>query len=196
MKKFLHSTIGSEKKTRKNYSFSASEPIDEAKLHTFYILHSRNNGTTLVELLMVVAIITVITLVSFLNLFGRSGQTDLNNTTQQIRTLLGEARTKSVSQSSSTSWGVHFDNASATAPFYAMFYSQTYSTSTTVGYYNLPSNLVYATSSIPLGSSVDITFAQLSGQSSASASITIYVAGKGTYNSSTINISSSGAVSF
>lgn len=167
------------------------------KIHsTFYILYSNNKGATLVELLIVISVIAIISVVALLNLLGRSAQTDLNNVTEQMASLLREARSRSVSQASSTSWGVHFGNSTATTPFYALFYSQTYGTSTTIGYYRLPSGLDYATSSIPSGSSVDVTFTQLSGQASASTSIKIYVSGKGTSNSSTINVASSGAVSF
>lgn len=163
---------------------------------TFYFLHSNKKGTTLVELLIVVAIISVISIVSLLSLLGRSVQTDLNNVTEQMASLLREARSRSVSQASSTSWGVHFDNSTTTAPFYTLFFSQTYSSSTTIGYYKLPSGIAYATSSISSGSSVDITFAQLSGQASSSASVKIYISSKGIANSSTISVASSGAVSF
>ncbi len=163
---------------------------------SFIIHHSRNKGTTLIELLIVISVIAVISVAALLNLLGRSAQTDLNNVTEQMASLLREARSRSVSQASSTSWGVHFDNSTTTAPFYTLFYSQTYSASTTIGYYRLPSGLAYATSSITSGSSVDVTFTQLSGQASASTSIKIYVSGKGTSNSSTISVASSGAVSF
>jgi len=163
---------------------------------SFFIHHSNGKGATLIELLIVISIIAVVSMVSLLNLLGRSAQTDLNNATEQIASLLREARSRSVSQASSTSWGVHFGNSTTTAPFYTLFYSQAYSTSTTIGYYKLPSGLAYATSSIPSGSSVDVTFAQLSGQASASTSVKIYITGKGSSNSSTISVASSGAVSF
>src|SRR3989344_1950392 len=78
-KKFLHSTIGSEKKTEKNCSFSASarpsqpkrllrrsrQPIYEAKPHTFYILNSRR-GFTIIELLIFTAIFSIMS-VAFLS---------------------------------------------------------------------------------------------------------------------------------
>jgi len=167
------------------------------KLHSvLYTLRFNEKGTTLIELLIVVSIIAVISMVSLLSLLGRSAQTDLSNVTEQMASLLREARAHSVSQASSTSWGVHFDNSTTTAPFYTLFYSQTYSTSTTIGYYKLPSGLAYATSSISSGSSVDVTFAQLSGRASSSASIKIYITGKGSSNSSTISVASSGAISF
>lgn len=159
----------------------------------FHIPRSGNKGTTLTELLVVIAIIALIGVISLLNLFGRRGQVDLANTTQQIATLLREARVRSVSQSSSTSWGVHFGNTAE--PFYALFYSNTYAPTTTIGYYRLPRTLAYDSSTISYGSSLEITFSQISGLASASTSLTLFST-KGNSSSTTIHVASSGAVSF
>lgn len=155
----------------------------------------RRKGFTLVELMIVAVFVVIIGLISLTGLLGRSGKADLENTTEQIASLLREARARSVSQTSSTIWGVHFGNSSATSPFFALF-SQSYGASTTIGYYRLPTSLIYGTSTIPIDSSLDITFSQISGQASASTSITVYSAGRGISLSSTINVASSGAVSF
>lgn len=152
------------------------------------------SGTTLFELMIVMAIIAAISLIGFLSLFGRKGATDLTNTTAQMASLLREARSRSVSQASSTSWGVHFDNTTSSSPFFSLFYG-TYSANTRIGYYRLPSTLVYATSSIPSGSFAEVTFSQISGLASASTSVTVLLIG-GSFNSSTLNVASSGAVSF
>jgi len=162
----------------------------------FHIPYSGRKGTTLVELMLVIAVIAALSFISFLSLLGRKGDTDLKNTTEQMASLLREARSRSVSQASSTSWGVHFDNAATSSPFFAIFYSVTYSTSTTIGYYKLPSTLVYATSTIPSGSYKEVTFSQISGLASASTSITIFLPRSVPLGSSTINVGSSGAVSF
>ncbi len=151
-------------------------------------------GMTIVELLIVIAIISIITLISLPTLFKRRSQNDLINTTEQIVSILREARTRSVSQSSSTNWGVRLGNPTTTSPFYAL-YARDYGSTTTIGYYKLPPTLVYATSNIPSGSYLDITFSQISGDASASTSVTIYVGGN-SLNSSTISVASSGAVSF
>lgn len=156
------------------------------------IKYYRSNGSTLVELIIVMAVIAVISTFGFFSLFGRKGQTELANTTQQMVSLLRDARNRSVLQASSTSWGVHFDNTAT--PFYALFYSQNYSTSTVAGYYKLQPSLSYVASSIPAGSSKDIVFSQLSGQASVSTSISIYLTNSIT--SSTINVALSGTVSF
>ena len=153
------------------------------------------NGTTLVELLVVIAIVGILATVTFLNLFGTRRQNELNSTSQAIVALLREARSRSTTQVSSTSWGVHFENSIATKPFYALFFSSTYSPATTVGYYRLPPSVGYATSSILSGSFKKITFSQLNGLASVSTSVSIYLLTSPS-NSSTINIASSGAVSY
>ena len=157
---------------------------------------SGRQGMTMVEILTVVAIIGIITLVSLPILFKKKGQNDLINTTEQIVSILREARTRSVSQSSGTSWGVRLGNPTTTSPFYALFFSQNYGSTTTIGYYRMPPTLTYSSSSISPGSYVDITFSQISGDASASTSVTIYVAGGSPLSSSTISVASSGAVNF
>lgn len=159
----------------------------------FYFLDSRE-GTTLVELLVVIGLIAAFALVALFNLFGRKGQTDLDNTAQSIAALLREAQSRSMVQASSTGWGVHFENSTSTAPFYSLFASS-YGTSTALGYYRLPGAVAYVTSTLASGASLEITFAQLTGFASASASVGIYLANN-PGSSSTITVASSGAVSY
>ncbi len=159
------------------------------------VMSAGKRGMTMAELLIVVMIISVITLVSLPALSKRRGQNDLTNTTQQIVSILREARTRSVSQASSTSWGVRLGNPTTTSPFYALFFSQSYGSTTTIGYYKMPPTLAYSTSSIASGSNLDITFSQLSGNALASTSVNVYIIGNQSI-SSTINVASSGAVSF
>jgi prepilin-type N-terminal cleavage/methylation domain-containing protein len=152
-------------------------------------------GTTLIEMLIVVAIIASFALIGTISLFGRKNQGELNNATQGMASLLREARSRSTAQTSSTAWGVHFENSTTTVPFYALFSSSTYSTSVIESYYRLPTGVAYVTSSIASGSSTNITFAQLSGLASASTSVSIYLSTNAGM-SSTISVASSGAVSY
>lgn len=153
----------------------------------------QKKGTTLIELLIVIAIIAILISFSFLNLFGTRGQNDLKSASQQIVATLREARSRSVAQTSGTGWGVHFENSAN--PFYALFYSATYVSTTIIGYYSLPSDVGYATSDIAFGSFKEISFSQLSGLASASTSITIYLL-TNPASSFTISMASSGAVSY
>ena len=153
-------------------------------------------GFTAIELLLVVAMILILGIVSFSTLSGRKGKTDLLGERDQMVGLLRQAQSYSVSQSSSTLWGVHFDNTGA-KPFFALYHTA-YSTSTTIGYYGLPSSLAYVATSVPAGRYVEISFQQLSGLlvSNSSSSVAIYAPSALGIGSSTISVSSAGSVSF
>jgi prepilin-type N-terminal cleavage/methylation domain-containing protein len=152
-------------------------------------------GYTLVEMLVVVAIITVLALVSIMNFTSRRNQTHLSATASSMVALLREAQSRSVSQLSSTVWGVHFENSTTTSPFFSLF-STTYSSSSHVSYYALPTWVGYDPSSIAPGSFAEVRFAQISGSASGSSSISIYLIQGGSQGSSTISISGAGAISY
>jgi len=155
----------------------------------------KKNGFTLIELIVTLAIITVVSVVMFTSLFGWKNQTDLVNVTKQVGALLREAASNAMTQENGTAWGVHFDNATNTTPFYALFASSTYSTSSVIGSYPLPASVGYLTSTFPVGSTEDIAFDPVSGDASASTSIGLYLLGDPT-QSSTISVASTGAVSY
>lgn len=139
----------------------------------------KSEGFTMIETLVVLGVITVITVVALATLLGRRSRVELDNTTKQIAALLREAQSRSVSQEGGTVWGVHFENSTGTAPFYALF-KGTYSATSVVGYYRLPTSVQYSSSSIPQGGSLNITFSQISGIPSTSTTLGInQVAGGG-----------------
>lgn len=156
------------------------------------------DGFTLIEMMIVVGIIVVIGAVIGISLVGRRATTELTSTTQEMVALLREAQSDSMAQSQGASWGVHFANTTNTTPFFALF-KTSYSTSTTVGYYTLPATVQYATTSLAQGNTLDITFAQITGIPSATASITLYLISYQGQNQSTtgaISRVSSGKVFF
>lgn len=148
---------------------------------------------TLVELLVVVGILVAIGAIVFANYSGRKTNTDLISTTQQVATLLRQAQSDSITQDGGVSWGVHFDNTTTISPFYVIF-AGTYTPGNTKGYYPLPATVAYQTSSIPLGSSVNITFSQITGFPVSSTSIGFYMPFQPASFSSTISIASTGAI--
>ncbi len=150
---------------------------------------------TLIEVLLSIAIMGVFAFLAASSILGRKSENDLQNTAKQIVALTREAETKSVIQASSTIWGVHFENSTATAPFYAIFNTTSYSSSTRYGYYRLPPNVGYVTSTLALGASLEVTFAQISGVASASTSFSIYLI-QNPSHAVNIAIASSGAVIF
>lgn len=151
-------------------------------------------GFSLIEILFVILFVGIISVVVIANLFGTRSRTELDSTTKQITALLREAQSRSISQDESAIWGVRLDNNTTTKPFYALF-KTSYSEANTVSRFNLYSGVRFATSSIAEGGTLEVTFAQLSGAPSASASITIRHITDATA-SSTIVVSASGAISF
>jgi len=127
----------------------------------------------MIETLVVLGVITLITVVALATLLGRRSRVELDNTTKQITALLREAQSRSVSQEGGTVWGVHFENSTGTAPFYALFKGGTYSATSVVGYYRLPTSVQYSSSSISQGGSLNITFSQISGIPSTSTTLGI-----------------------
>ncbi|HEY5220977.1 MAG TPA: type II secretion system protein [Candidatus Paceibacterota bacterium] len=153
-------------------------------------------GFTLIELLIVLTIVIVTGAVVFSNLGTRKVETDLIVTDQQIGSLLRQAQVDSMDQESDVAWGVHFSNATNTAPFYALFQTS-YSTATVVGgLYRLPSTVAFTTSTLARGATLDVIFSSVSGLSSVSTSIGLYMPKENTAFSSTISIASSGSVSY
>lgn len=138
----------------------------------------RDGAFTLIELLVVLGIVAVITVATAVSLFPAKNTQELKDATTEIGTLLREAQSRSVNQLQGATWGVHFDNADPNAPFYALF-SGTYSTSTRVGVYPLPTGVLFDPASLASGATLDITFAQITGLPSTSTAITLDLAPNG-----------------
>ncbi len=148
-------------------------------------MHPR--GFTLIEMMIVLAIIVIIGTTVTLNLFGNRSHADLTNTAKEIATTLRQAQSDSLSSEQGGAWGVHFDNTSSTQPYYSLVYTSSTNIGggltggssgsgfviTTVGQYNLPADVCYASSSIAIGSSTNIFFSEVSGAPSATATIVL-----------------------
>lgn len=133
----------------------------------------RRSGFTLIELVIVAGLIAIIAIVSVLSLGGRKRRADLDTTAQQMVTLIRSAQTRAVSRQSSTAWGVRFDNSTTTRPFYALYASSTYATSTVVTFFTLPTSVEYAPSSLALGATRDVLFAVGTSETATSTSFEI-----------------------
>ncbi len=150
-------------------------------------------GFTILEVMLVMVVGAILAGILFSGLVGYRNRNDFTNTSSKIAALLREAQSSSFARSSSTAWGVHFENSTSTTPFFALF-SGTYGTSTRVGYYALPTSVAYVTSSLASGATQEITFTQITGAASASTTVTIQMRSSGA--SSTIAVASSGVVSY
>ncbi len=156
----------------------------------------RRNGFTLIEILVTVAIIVIIGAVVAVNISQRRVDTDLTSTTQEIATTLRQAQSDSMAVENGTTWGVHFSNSTATAPFYALFSGSNYSSGTAAGYYRLPSTVAYQPSTLAPGAAIDVVFSAVSGATLSTATIGLYMPNENAAFSSTISVSLTGAVSY
>lgn len=152
------------------------------------------DGFTLIELVIVITLIAIVGVVVVISVSGGRDQRELQATTVQIGSLLREMQSKAMAQASSSSWGVRFENATATTPFFASFVGD-YSTSTRSGYYILPRSLSFSADTVSPGDYVEVSFSQLSGSASSSKSINIYLKSKPS-SSSTITVATSGLVTY
>lgn len=153
---------------------------------------------TLTEMLIVISIIAIISVISIVGLQGAKNINDLNNTVKLAANLLRQAQSQSASGYEGVPWGVYFDNATNTTPFFAMYYSS-YATATVASRYTLPVDIQYAPSSVAPGNVVNILFALVSAAPSTSTSITFNLLGGGGSGAATpasLSRQSSGKVFF
>ena len=141
-------------------------------------MKKKKKAFTLAELIIAVAIMAVIGVITVPFLMGGSETADLSGATQKIVALGREAETRSVSRVQNAEWGIHLSNVTGTAPFYAIFSGTSYATGTILGSYPLPPTVRFVSSTLPLGSSLDVIFSQISGASSVSTTVELYAVNK------------------
>ena len=153
----------------------------------------KRDGFSLIELFIVIGFAGVLVAAISVSLFSRKDTLELDRTARQMVATLRDAQNRSLNQQNNTSWGVRFENATNTRPFFALFKGSTYSQSSTVTQLPLPSNVFYATSTLPTSTPITIVFAQVTGRPSASTSIKLYLSTDGTA-SATVSVSPAGLV--
>ena len=151
-------------------------------------------GFTLIEALVVLAVIAVIAVITFSGFLGGAHQADVSSTAQQIVASAREAQSNSTSQFKGMTWGIHFENATNTAPFYAVFTGNSYAAGTVESTYRLPADVAFVSSTLAPGAKIDVTFNPVSGVPSASTTIRIYSVASPSI-SSTIYIAGVGEIS-
>ncbi|PJA41746.1 hypothetical protein CO177_00785, partial [Candidatus Wolfebacteria bacterium CG_4_9_14_3_um_filter_37_9] len=95
-----------------NYKIENSMKIINCKLKI------NSKAFTLIELLITIGIIAVVSTVAFLNLFSYRGNQDLDLTSREIAIILRNAQDRSISQESSSRYGIHFENSVSNGGFY------------------------------------------------------------------------------
>ena len=151
-------------------------------------------GFTLIEMIITAAIVVILAAISLPGLLGGSQVSDLRSTSRALVASMRLAESQSVQEAQGMSWGIHLANPASSTPFYAVFSGTSYVTGTVASMYRLPSTVAFASSTLPIGSSTDVTFSVLSGLSSISTTFEFYLIAQPSL-SSTISVASSGNVS-
>lgn len=119
--------------------------------------------------------VVVIGLVTTLSLQGSRNTADAAGTAKQIVSLLRQAQSGAMAQKNESAWGVHFENPSSSAPFFALFKGNSYASGTVQAQYRLSPNLAFQTSTVAANSYKDVVFSPVSGGTSQTDHIGTYV---------------------
>lgn len=146
---------------------------------------------TLIEMLIVISITIVLTVFGVININTQAKKRLLDSTTQEIVSYLRYAQQKSIAEESGLMWGVHFENATSSPDFYALFPGESYSEAAEMKF--LPQGVEFTIPSI--GQSIDVIFNKFTGinLSESDQSISLKI---NTGASSTITINAGGVVSY
>lgn len=139
-------------------------------LHAFVASH-HDKGFTLTELLITIGIIAIVSIVASLNLFGYRGAQELDLMVQEIAITLRNAQDRSISQESSSRYGIHFENSVSSGGFYDLFSGATYAAGTIISKNSLRPAIQFLDPTS--GNSKDVIFAPVSGLPNASTTIII-----------------------
>lgn len=156
--------------------------------------NSKNTKTrafTLIELLIVISITVVLSVVGVINISSQAKKRLLESTTQEIVSYLRYAQQKSIAEEAGLIWGVHFENATSSPDFYALFSGEIYNEPIETKF--LPQGIEF---SDPVsGQSRDVIFNKFTGTnySESEQAITLII---NTGATSTITISAGGVVSY
>jgi prepilin-type N-terminal cleavage/methylation domain-containing protein len=145
------------------------------------------NGFTLLELLIIIAIVAVIGVVSFSYSFGsRRGQA-LRSATRSVVAVLRDTQTRAVGQEAGVSWGVRFSNPSGGGfDQYEVFTGAVYDADTVMQVYSFRSTGV-AFSSPASGAVTDVVFSPLSGRVTSPVFVVLTISGESATGEVSVN---------
>lgn len=127
-------------------------------------------GNTLIEIVVAIAIIVIILYISIPKVFLFKQKQSLKNTTEEVRTLLNQARSETLASKNSTFYGVHFESDKA-----VLFTGSTYTASASDNIVlDFDSQVTLESANIALnGGGANIVFDRFTGNVSAYGTITL-----------------------
>lgn len=160
---------------------------------------NNRSAFTLIELLLTTAIVAVLGTIGLIYILNYKQRQNLSSDTQEIVVIIRNAQDRSISQEATSTqgsggcWGIHFENPSSGADFYALFKGLTYATSAIVSQNVLSSSVQFDTPTS--SSSSTVIFLPFTGLPDNSLTVKISVIGNPTV-SSTIIINSNGKIQY
>ncbi|MFA5773588.1 MAG: prepilin-type N-terminal cleavage/methylation domain-containing protein [Candidatus Paceibacterota bacterium] len=135
-----------------------------------YFKIKRNKGISIIEILIVISIIVIISAIAIPNFSKFHNQQALRNTTEDVISLLNEARNSTISSKNSNTYGVHFQSDKV-----ILFAGSSFNDSPSNKQINLDSSVIIpATGGINLnGGGSDIIFARITGDTTNNGTIVI-----------------------
>jgi len=149
-----------------------------------------NKGISLIEILVVVSIIAIIVAIVVPNFSKFHNQQALRNTTEDVISLLNEARNNTISSKDSNTYGVHFETGKAT-----LFAGTTYAVnaSNTQIIFDKAASIPVSGGIILNGGGSDVVFDRLTGSTSEYGTIVVRLISDAS-SQKTINISKLGVI--
>jgi len=150
----------------------------------------KNKGISLIEILIVVGLIAIISAIAGLNLSQFHNQQVLRNTTEDVISLLNEARNDTISSKNSNTYGVHLETNKIT-----LFAGASFTSNPSNKQINLDSAVIIPSSggiNLNEGGS-DIVFDRITGETTKYGTIIIQLVNNATLQK-VINISNLGVI--
>lgn len=153
----------------------------------------KQNGFTLLEVILTLAILSIISAIGFSYLGGFKSGADIEETANQIVGKLREAQGKAMAGEDNQRWGVHFynDNTDASLSYYEIFSGNDYVSGIIMERIYLTSLAADVIFDMPsVGQSIDIIFSKITGAPTSAQNIVISLQGA----TKTISVETSGRI--
>ena len=132
----------------------------------------RQNGFSLIEILLAVGILTILAALAFSAYTGYRTAIEAEEEINKIRSTLRHAQGNAIAFEQNSQWGVHFSNPAGSDPIYELFYGASYPGTIKETIY-LSSRFMFTAPAS--GASEDIMFEKRSGRSTSALTITITI---------------------
>lgn len=159
-------------------------------IFNFLMINIKNKGISLIEILVIISIISILSAVVISNLSSFHKQQVLKNTTEDLVSLLSEARNSTISSKNSTNYGVRIQTDNA-----ILFTGANFADDVSNKQINFdPAVLVPITGGINLaGGGSDIVFSRITGDTANNGTIVIQLTSDSS-KQKTISINSLGII--